>query len=317
MLAVAIVALASGCGDEDAGVSPESSESASRLFLAGKRELLAVDVDRETVERHQPSQLSPGDPPHLVLGQGERVVIWGGRTAHALDPDLEREPEPLVVHESFIVFIPSTHPERVWIGLVDPETPRRRPLSAVREVSVDGQVTVPDRRPPRGRWPEAATDEGLLFADHSEPGERGVLVWDPESGEVVRRLPGLTGHFIGPTSGDLLASAGEPFRELHLTEVSTGEQQRIEAPGGFVFEDPRAGEFSPGGALLAIPVRPRASQSEDTHYEEPDADAPRQLALIDPASGALRIVEGSRVPNGYNLIAWSSSGDEVVITGGR
>lgn len=60
VLAVAIAALAAGCGDTDQEAPTDDSEPGTRLYLAGKQQLLVVDVDRETVERHEPAQLSPG-----------------------------------------------------------------------------------------------------------------------------------------------------------------------------------------------------------------------------------------------------------------
>ncbi len=41
-----------------------------------------------------------------------------------------------------------------------------------------------------------------------------------------------------------------------------------------------------------------------------------ELALVDVSRGIARAVEGSHVAVGYTLIAWSSPGDTVFVTGG-
>jgi hypothetical protein len=126
----------------------------------------------------------------------------------------------VLVQDSWI-FIPSATPDRVWVGVVDPKTiGSSRGLAAIREVAVDGQVTVPDTKPPGGRWPVATTKTALAFQVSG-----GLEVWDPVTGKVLRQLSGV---FPVATYG------GPP-------------------PGTYRF-DPYEGAFSPDGRSIAVPV---------------------------------------------------------------
>jgi WD40 repeat protein len=191
-------------------------------------------------------------------------------------------------------FLPSVRPDRVWVVDVSPFSGEVR---AVREVTVDGVTVAPAAVPPRGRHPLAAAGGGLLLATRS-----GLDVWDPHTGRIVRHLivdPGT----LGPTDGPLVTSCTEPqCHALALTDSRTGASRTIRAPSGFTFE-PWSAAFSPSGDLLGIPVRVVA-------------DGPRQLALVDVASGRVAVVPRSSVSPGYTLVAWSASGDDVFLTGG-
>jgi len=162
---------------------------------------------------------------------------------------------------------------------------------------------VADVRPPGGRWPQRALASGLLLATHEA--DDMYALWDPGTRKVLRRLPRRTIGDLGPAHGDVLASCPAPCGALRLTNVRTGARRDLPAPRGFRFEVGEAA-FSPDGRQLAAPVRQRGAGER----------APRQLALVDPASGATRVVPGSRVARGYTLVAWSASGRHVFITGG-
>jgi hypothetical protein len=167
----------------------------------------------------------------------------------------------------------------------------------MREVAVDGRVTVPERKPPEGRWPVAAVSSGLVF---SLPDGR-LQVWDPRSGELVRSLPS---GFPVASFGDLLAWCDEPCRTLHITNVVTGLDDVVDAPGAYAFDQLR-GAFSPDGRTIGLPVltdrHPASSRSE--------------LALVSVETGAATVVEGTEV-HGYVFVDWSPSGETVFITGG-
>ena len=106
-------------------------------------------------------QLSPGDPPYRIVRRGDKLVLWSYQTL-TLDPGGTAQPGVLV-RDSWI-FIPSAALDRIWVGILDPTSPEtERRLQAVREVAVDGRVTVADVRPPGGRWPVAATTSALVF----------------------------------------------------------------------------------------------------------------------------------------------------------
>src|SRR5919106_562750 len=302
LLAVAaLLALAGGCGGDPEDEGRSASGESLRLFLAGDGELWAVDVSEERVRHVELPELSPGDPPHRIVRRGDRLVLWG-YTTYALDPGLE-DGLRTIARDSWI-FIPSAHENRVWVGFLDPESPEtERALRALREVTADGEVTVPDVRPPGGAWPELALDAGLLFyAEHSEEGHL-IEVWDPEAQRVVDRFSDAEIGNLGPAHGDVLASCLEPCDELRLTDVTEDTARSMPAPSGLVFDVWEA-EFSPGGELIAVPAHTRG-----------DGDGDRQLALVDIAAGAATIIEGSTVPDGYNLVAWSASGQYVFLTG--
>jgi hypothetical protein len=297
--AVALVA----CGaDKPSSTARETTAPSPRLYLAGDGELWIVDVAAERTRHLALRQLSPGDPPHRVIRRGRRLVLWGFTTYVA---DLAfRRPLRTLARGSWF-FIPSAHPDRVWIAYLDPRSPATvRGLRAVREVTAAGRVTVPSVRPPGGRWPQRAFASGLLFFSGAR-GDKPTL-WDPVTRTVVRRLPRRPLGDLGPTYGDVLASCPTWCGSLRLTNVRTGARRDIPAPRGFRFEAWLAA-FSPGGRRIATPVRRRRA-SEDT---------PRRLALVDIARGSARMVPGSVVPPGYTLVAWSASGRHVFITGGE
>jgi hypothetical protein len=202
-----------------------------------------VDVGARTSERLEFPQLRPGDPPYRIVRRANRLVLYGGDT-YALDLDL-RSPEKL--GQSWF-FIPSSKPDRVWLARLDPESPETvRALESVREVTVEGRVTVPEVVPLGGRWPVGAVDDALVF--ESKPG--GLEAWDPRTGEVTRRLPGAA---MGTTHGAPLAWCDASYETLHVTDVLTGEARAIAPPEGFVAFDCWSGAFSPDSTLLAVPV---------------------------------------------------------------
>jgi hypothetical protein len=288
-------------GGEPAGPVQGATAASLRLYLAGDEELWIVDVAAERV-RHVPlRELAAGDPPHRIVRRGRRLVLWG-YTTYVADPGFRRPPRTLASRSWF--FIPSAHPDRVWVAFLDRRSPETvRALRAVREVTAGGRVTVADVRPPGGHWPQRAFASGLLLA--TDEADDAYALWDPATRNVLRRLPRHAIGDLGPAYGDVLASCPAPCRALRLTNVRTGARRDLPAPRGFGFEVWEAA-FSPDGRQLAAPVRQRGAGE----------GAPRQLALVDLASGTARVVPGSRVPRGYTLVAWSASGRHVFITGG-
>jgi hypothetical protein len=295
--AVLILALA-GCGGGGAGGAAVPSP---RLFLAGDGELWMVDAAAERARRIALPQLSPGDPPHRIVRRGGRLVLWGYDTLVLDGRAVDRRPRTIAAGSWF--FLPSAHPDRIWIALLDPGSPAtERALRAVREITVDGAVTVPDVRPPGGRWPYGAVEDGLLFVSHDG---RRLDVWSPTTRKLVRRIPISDGGDLGPTHGNLLAGcAARRCGALRLTDLGSGAHRDIDAPGDLAFE-PWAADFSPAGDRLAIPVRGRGG-----------GPTPRRLALVDVADGTIELIPGSEVPPVYTFVAWSPAGDYVFLTGG-
>jgi hypothetical protein len=278
---------------------PVVGPSEPRLVLAGDGELWVVDVAGASVRHRRLPQLSSGDPPYRILRRGDRLVLWSYQTL-TLDPGGTAQPRVLVA-DSWI-FIPSATPDRIWVGILDPRSPEtERRLAAVREVAVDGRVTVGDVRPPGGRWPVAATSSALVFQSQgSGKGGRGQLeLWNPRTGKVLRRLPG---DYPVASYVDLLAWCRQSCARLQVTNVATGKQIQVRPPAGAAGFAPEQGVFSPDGKLLAVPVRTGPMW---------------QLALVDVGTGTAKRVKGAAVQQDSVFVDWSASGETVFLAGGR
>jgi hypothetical protein len=269
--ALTLLLLLAGCaGAPRAGPAP-------RLYLAGIRELWIIDTGTGRVRHEHRAELAPGDPPHMILARGRRIVMGAPFGDRAF-------------------FLPSARPDRVWVVDLRPGGD----VLGVREVTVDGETTVPATRPPTRRWPVGAVADGVLLPT----GDDGLEVWNPQADRVVRRLrvgPGLT----GPVSAGIVTACEDPCAELQLVDAHTGAARMIRAPTHLVF-DPWSGAFSPSGDLLAVGIRA---------IGDPETTLCR-LALIDVRSGRVAVVPGSEAPPGYTLLAWSASGRYVFMTGG-
>jgi hypothetical protein len=308
LLALLAVAL-SGCGADDAseqGMPAEASNGASDSVSAHKpsgtlvlrnlrdESLTVVDLGRgETVTVPVP-QLAPGDPPFNLVETGGRLVFYGIGGAYALDLDLKGRPQKL--GEAWY-FVRSATEGRVWLALLDPQSPATvRDLRGVREVTVEGRITVADTGPPPCRGPTvlAAVKDGLVCQDD------GLRVWDPVTGNVILELPG---PFVADTHENLVAWCENGCPRLHLTDVGTGENVAISPSESFAFEETYGGAFSPDGSLLAFPV-----VTEDA--DQPHADGHRHgVALVEVEKGSASLIEGSELAADYPAIAWSRSGE--------
>jgi hypothetical protein len=265
------------------------------LFLAGDGEAWVVDPARETVQHFNMPELSPGDAPYRVVRRADALVAWAYRTL-VLRPSADGFSSDVLVPDS-LLFIPSSSPDRVWVGMVDESQDDGR-LTAVREVSIDGHVTVPDTRPPHGAWPVAAVAGDLVFQREGE-----LFVWDPATGREIDRLPG---QLPVAWQGSLLAWCDATCQSLHVADFASGRRLTIEAPAGATGFEALRGAFSPDDGTLAVAVRLGDGE-----------DAGRQLALIDVSSGKIALVEGAIVPTPYVFIDWAPSGGTVFITGGQ
>lgn len=273
---------------------PGATASTEQLFLAGDGEAWVVDPASGTSRHLSMPELPPGDAPYRVARRDGAIVAWAYQTL-VLRPDAGFAFDVLVPDS--LIFIPSSEPDRVWVGIVDESQDDAR-LTAVREVSVDGRVTVQDTRPPRGRWPVAAVDGNLVFQGDDE-----LLVWDPSTGREVDRLPG---ELPVAWDGSLLAWCDGACRSLNMKDLDTGETLTIEPPAGTTGFEALRGAFSPDRRTLAVAV-----------CLGHGADADRQLGLIDVRSGRITLVDGATVPTPYVFIDWAPSGESVFITGGQ
>lgn len=272
--------------------SPRAISGEPRLFLAGTGEMWVVNVMTGSVRHLQLPELSPGDPPYRILRRGDKLVLWGSTATYLFDPATEGPPQVLV--EGSLIFIPSATPDRVWVGIGRPEE-----LSAVREVAIDGRVTVPDTKPPDGRWPVAATKTALAF----QLPDGQLELWDPLTREVVRRLPG---QFPVATHDDQLAWCADLCKTLHVTNVVTGGELEVSPPLGAYRFEPYQGAFSPDGSKIAVLV----------HTDRKPTARKLQLALVDAAAGTVTLVHGTAA-EGYAYVDWLPSGQAVFVTSGE
>jgi hypothetical protein len=112
-------------------------------------------------------------------------VLWSF-TTYTAHRGFRRPPRALARRSWF--FIPSADPDRVWVAFRDPNQPAGEvALRAVREMTAGGRVTVPDFRPPAGRWPMAALASGLLFTDRAND---AFKIWGPREADRRRTRPG-------------------------------------------------------------------------------------------------------------------------------
>ena len=278
---------------------PVTGPGEPRLVLAGDQELWVVDVAGGTVRHRRLPQLSPGDPPYRIVRRGDKLVLWSYQTL-TLDPSSAIAQPSVLVRDSWI-FIPSAAPDRIWVGILDPTSPEtERRLKAVREVTVDGRVTVADVRPPGGRWPVAATSSALVFqSPGSGQGGDQLELWNPRTGKVLRRLPG---DYPVASYGDLLAWCRQSCGQLQVTNVATGKELQVRPPTGATGFASEKGVFSPDGKLLAVPV-----QTGPTW----------QLALVDVGAKTATPITGAAVQQDYVFVDWSASGETVFLAGGR
>lgn len=273
---------------------PAQVERGPHLFLSGKYGKVWRVDPAGGVLHTDVRELQPGDPPYHLLARGDALVGYG-RNTYLLDPALRDEPEELARGSLF--FLPSAHRDRVWIANEDDDPDSPGLIATVREVAIDGDVTVEEVRPPQGAWPEAAVEAGIVLA----PGGRRI-VWDPETDRVVFRFPGPRGD-LGPTHGNLVAWCALRCVELHVTEVMSGADKVIRPPPGFRGFKAWDGAFSPDGRTIALPVWPAGSRKQ-VH-----------LALIDVAASSATPVAGTATDELFNFVAWSATGSHVFFTG--
>lgn len=290
-----------GCGGSDRfAVSADTTagpEGTLVLRNVGGQSLTLVDVARGTTATIPIAELAPGDPLHHLFETGGKLVFWGAGGTYAIDPSLAGPPQKL---GEASWFVPSATEGRVWLALVDPESRRM----VVREVTVTGQVIVPDAQPPPSCASSvlAAVKAGVLCQDG------GLRVWDPASGKAILELPG---PFVVDTHENLIAWCGRGCPRLHVTDVRTRADVAVSAAESFAFEETYDGAFSPDGSLLAVPV---VTEGADRPHM---AGHRHGVALVGVEAGTARLVEGSELDGDYPAMAWSHSGDWLFFSAGE
>jgi hypothetical protein len=246
------------------------------------RSVTIIDAGSARLEVRRLSELSPGDPPYTIAVIGGQVVVYGRVGTYRFGASV-REPGRLIGASWF--FIPSASRGRVWLVLSDARNPdQAHGLGGVREVTVGGKVVLAhSARPPYA--PVAAVDGGLLVQAQT------LEVWQPASGRIVRKLPGV---FPLATRQSLVVSCSSQCPVLHITNTRTGSDAWIRPGPAFRFVASYDGAFSPDGRLVAIPATTTAGDS--------------RVALVDLARRAATLVPGPGLARDYTLIAWASTG---------
>lgn len=266
---VLIAAVLSGCGAAAAAERP----AGTIVFVSDDNRLTAIDVatGRRATRRIRAVAACGAE---LYVTGGHVLfsgVIKGRTTVFSIPLALDRPARRLGTAH---VFVPSTTDGRVWLAGSDCD---RRRMVGVRELTVDGEVTFESHRRVPAENVVGAMADGLVVSRG-----RTLSVWDPVTGAA--RGTGLRWAF--GVEGSLLAGCVDlACGELTITDTASGRMVPV----------PRAdlaATFSPGGALLAAPVRRRGRWS---------------VALVDTSSGAVRIIPGSRTGRRYPDVGWSRS----------
>ena len=284
---------------------PLTQATGATVYVSQDSELSSVDVDAATVDSYPLSQLAPGDPPVRLVRRGDLLAAWGRSDGqygvHLIDP---ANPAATTLLSPAWMFIPSAEPDRVWLGIRDPDSPDTvRALSAVREVAITGEITLPDVAPPNGWWPIAAVLDGLLFQT-----DDSLLLWDPTTGEDLRTLPG---PFPVATWGNRIASCTSPCDQIQLTDLDADTETAIEAPEGVEWFDGYGGAFSPDGRYLAVVAAGSTGESGVGLWTQVMA------VIIDVASGNAAVVEGTRQTGwDYPHVAWTEDSEWLLFANG-
>lgn len=199
-----------------------------------------VQVDSGQIAAREFPELAPGDPLSRLVA-GDQLVFYGGDTIHAMDPNPEATPEPIVETDSFAVFVPSGVGDRIWVR------PGRTDGSAaeVRQVDLTGATLLGPAQSPGGNLAV-----GLREAVVLQRNDR-LAVWDPTTDEIIQQVDG---PFPMGTDGDRFAWCDSECRNLHLADPAAETTTPVaEVPEGFSFTG-YAGRISPGGRYLAAPV---------------------------------------------------------------
>lgn len=285
-----------GSGSAGTARPPAAGAGGDLLFMRVLPDDRLVRVDpRSGHVRVVPIQLACGDALFCLIATGRQLIISDPGRTLAYAPSASDNPHPAQVGNGWIT-VPSQTPGTVWLGILEPHQDRyHRRISAVREVDLDGHV-LRSMRPPGGRWPVEAVEDGLLFqaGDH-------LRLWSFTTHRFTTRLPGA---FPADAAGSTVASCQDPCRAYTVTDLRTGNAQRIAPPAGYHWTGGYEGQFSPDATHLALPITDTASQVR--------ADA---LALVNLASRTVRVIPGSEaVEPIYRPMTWSTSGQRLFFT---
>jgi hypothetical protein len=175
----------------------------------------------------------------------------------------------------------------VWLAGTDC---RRRWMTGVREVTVDGEVTAESHRHVPGDWVAGAVGDGLVLNR-----DGSLVVWDPATGRTVRRLDA---DASGEVHGSLIAGCTPGCGELAIVDAASGRMIVPHASRGYRFY--AGAKFSPDGSLVAT------AAVKDRSF---------RVAVVDVRDGSHELVPG-RWRTTYPVFGWSARG-WLLIRAGR
>jgi hypothetical protein len=286
-LVVAAALLLSGAAGGSDAPSVEAP-SGTLVFVSGTNRLTAIDVasGRRTVRR----VASVASCAAEVYVSGGRVIFGGMRKGRTIvfSAPLSLDAPPMRLGGAH-AYVPSATDGRVWLAGVDCSRPR---MTGVREVTVDGRVTVESGRRVPGSWLAGAVPGGLVIQRR-----RTLLVWDPSTDRTVRRLDV---DAVTEVHGNRLVGCDARCRSLLIVNAETGERVAVRRSGRHRLE--LGAEFAPDGSVLAAPAYRNRRWS---------------VALVDPRDGTSTILPGSRTGRAYPELSWAATGWLFIRAGAR
>jgi hypothetical protein len=176
-------------------------------------------------------------------------------------------------------------------------------VQGVREVDVEGKVSVDgDTHYPPCGWLTTAVRDAVLCQGR----KGGLVAVDPDTGRTISRIP--DSPFPLASSGDLVATCGEPCPRLRITDPVARRTFWIPPGRGFHWEAGYDGAFSPDGDLIAVAAVPQ--RSPDDHANS------RQVAIVELHARSAKLIDGAAIRQGAPL-SFSPRGDLFFLTPDR
>jgi hypothetical protein len=268
--------------------------SQGRLVVTTPAGLALVNLDRNTVSPIRLRGLPQGPVDRIVPRAGWAAVVvaigTGVEQLYAAPPSFSGAVRPLSLLANVPAVFAGARPDTVWVELTD---------GRVEEVDgLGGVVTGPVELAGNGRL-VGVVNAGLVVATTSR---HPIVVWDPESGKVVRTID-PSALFVSGAGQDTVAwvTAGGALR---FTTVSTGMVVNADTPTGGL----------PGGSIGALSPDGRyfASTFIDTVSGRPIP------VVVDTKTG---VVREPRRPAGelFDLggFLWSPTSDRLYLNASR
>jgi hypothetical protein len=301
LLTSAAAATAAGCGDdpeEQRVVADRPTTIAARVVDYERPEgpvardgLLLIDPATGSSQAQAAPGFSGGDAQFALVPSSDQIAYRCSRGACVTG--LDADSREVKLGEAWCI-APSVRADRVWLAVLDPESPAtERAIASVSEVSFTGEVRTGPSTLPSRRWhcPVGAFDRGLLFQEAS-----GIAAWDAQSSAVIATIPDA---FPAAVHGSVVATyPDEGEGRLRLTDVTAGREELIEPPPGWVYDPSYEGDFSPDGSRLAVTA---------TRSNAPEREG--GLAIVNLSTESAETVATDWIAG----IAWAPDGTELYV----